>query len=183
MLDQKLLQMKKILLLAMLFTTVQVYAQPSKAITEEKPYEEDGIEYGYSIKNVSTKEVGNKDFSRYEVTLYATNKGECSRVVLLDQGISKPFSDIKTLAKFDCINATGARLTSKSGDVSANPMLVTARVNTRDSQGKSVVENQKVQIGFYIGAGETVQDNVIFIVPLNEKPDVKVRIVNKISTL
>lgn len=175
--------MKKTILLVGMLATVQLFAQPSKPVTEENPYIEDGIEYGYSIKNVSTKEVSNKDFSRYEVTLYATNKSECSRVVLLDQGISKPLNDIKTLAKFDCLNATGARLTSKSGEVSAKPMFVTARVNTRDMQGKSVVENQKVQIGYYIGAGETVQDNVIFIVPLNDKPDLKVRILNKISTL
>jgi hypothetical protein len=90
---------------------------------------------------------------------------------------------MNVLAKYDCINATGARLTSKTGSVTAKPMYVTARVNTKDAAGKSVVENQKVQIGYYLGVGETVSDNVIFIVPLNEKPDVRVRLINRATVL
>lgn len=72
-------------------------------------------------------------------------------------------------AKFGCVNATGARLTSKSGEVSAKPMFVTAKVSTRDNQGKTILENQKVQAGYYIGVEETVQNNVIFIVPLKQQ--------------
>jgi hypothetical protein len=92
-------------------------------------------------------------------------------------------SENRALAKFDCVNATGARLTSKTGELNAKPMFVTARVNTRDEKGKSIVENQKVQVGYYIGAGETVEENVIFIVPLNSRPEIKVRVVGKISTM
>jgi hypothetical protein len=155
----------------------------SKAITEETPLLIDGMEYGYSIKNVATKEVSNKDFSRYEVTLYATNKSECSRIILLGQSLGIFESDMNVLAQFDCINATGQRLTSKSGTVTAKPMYVTARVSTYDSKGKSITENQKVQVGYYIRSGETVDNTVIFLVPTNSKPDLKVRIVNKVSTL
>lgn len=62
------------------------------------------------------------------------------------QSMSLNESGMKVLAKFDCINATGARLTSKSGEVSAKPMFVTAKVSTKDNQGKPVLENQKVQV-------------------------------------
>jgi hypothetical protein len=62
-------------------------------------------------------------------------------------------------------------------------MYVTAKVSTKDAKGNTVMENQKVQIGYFIGAGETVEENVIFIVPLNSKPEIKVRIVNKVSVL
>jgi hypothetical protein len=175
--------MKKLLLIIFVAASSFAKAQQSKSITEDAPLVEDGIEYGYSIKNASTKEVSKKDFSRYQVTLYATNKSECSRVILFSQSLSDPLTDIKTVAKFDCVNATGARLTSKTGEVNAKPMFVTARVNTKDDKGKDVTENQKVQIGYYIGAGQTIENDVIFIVPLNEKPDVKVRIVNKVSVL
>lgn len=175
--------MKQLLFIILVTFSTYASGQQAKAITEETPFVTDGIEYGYSIKNVSTKEVGGKDFSRYEVTLYATNKNECSRVVLLSQSLSSLDFDINTLAKFDCINATGARLTSKNGNVSAKPMFVMARVNTKDDKGKSVTENQKVQIGYYIGVGETVEENVIFIVPLNTKPEIKVRVVSKASVL
>ena len=155
----------------------------SKAITEETPIVIDGIEYGYSIKNAGSREVSNKDYSRYEVTLYATNKGECSRIIFFGQSLNLFESENRALAKFDCVNATGARLTSKTGELNAKPMFVTARVNTRDEKGKSIVENQKVQVGYYIGAGETVEENVIFIVPLNSRPEMKVRVVGKISTM
>lgn len=175
--------MKKLLLFIMIAASSYAKAQQSKTITEEAPLAADAIEYGYSIKNVSTKEVSDKEFSRYEVTLYVTNKSECSRVVLLEQSLSQLFSDARVLAKYDCINATGARLTSKSGEVSAKPMYVTARVSTKDDKGKSVTENQKVQIGYYLGVGETAEENVIFIVPLNAKPEIKVRVVNKASVL
>ncbi len=172
-------------LLATLLIIVSFYAkgQQAKAVTEETPFVQDGIEYGYSIKNVSTKEVSDKEYSRYEVTLYATNKSECSRVILLEQNLSSLFTDISILAKFDCINATGARLTSKSGEVSAKPMYVTARVNTRDDKGKSITENQRVHIGYYLGVGETAEQNVIFIVPVNTKPEIKLRIIGKASVL
>lgn len=158
-------------------------AQGANAVTEEKPFVNDGIEYGYSIRNVSKREVGGKDFSRYEVSLYATNKSECSRIILFSQNLGRDEIDMNVLAKFDCINATGARLTSKSGSATAKPMYVTARVNAKDAAGKSIVENQKVQIGYYLGVGETVSDNVIFIVPLNDKPDVRVRLINRASVL
>ena len=175
--------MKSFFILLLVALSSVARAQQSKPITEETPLLADGIEYGYSIKNAGTREVNNKDFSRYEVTLYATNKSTCSRIVLYGQSMSLFESDMKTLAKFDCINATGAKLTSKSGEVSAKPMYVNARVTTRDEKGKTVIENQKVQVGYYIGVGETVEQNVIFIVPLNSKPDIKARIVNAVSTL
>lgn len=175
--------MRKIFILSLLVMSSIVRAQQSRPITEENPLSSDGIEYGYSIRNVNTREVSNKDFSRYEVTLYVTNKSECSRVVLFGQSLN-PFEDqMRTLAKFDCVNATGARLTSKSSELYAKPMFVNARVRTRDDKGKYVFENQKVQVGYYIGIGETVEETVIFIVPLNSKPDIKVRVVNNVSVL
>ena len=175
--------MKNLLMLVLLAVSSITYAQQSKAITEESPFAVDGMEYGYSIRNSNVREVSNKDFSRYEVTLYASNKSECSRIVLFGQSMNQFESDISTLARFDCVNATGARLTSKSGNVNAKPMFVNARVNTRDEKGKSMMENQKVQVGYFVGAGETVEATVIFIVPLNATPDIKVRIVNRVSVL
>jgi hypothetical protein len=174
--------MKKVLIVLMSVFSLGANAQ-TKTITEETPIVMDGIEYGYSIKNANVKEISNKDFSRFEVTLYATNKSECSRIVLFGQNMNQFDSQIQTLAKFDCVNATGARLTSKSGEVNAKPMFVNARVNTRDDKGRSIIENQKVQIGYFIGVGETVEQTVIFIVPLNSKPEIKVRTINKVSTL
>src|SRR4051812_35842606 len=136
--------MKKYLLFFTVVISCSARAQQTRSVSEESPLAVDGIEYGYAIKNVSTREVNNKDFSRYEVTLFATNKSECNRVVLFGQNHDEAEDDKKLLAHYDCINATGARLTSKSGEINAKPMFVTARVNTRDKQGKEIQENQKV---------------------------------------
>lgn len=175
--------MRGILMLSMLVLSFLSKAQQSKPILEDRPLLSDGIEYGYSIKNVNVREVSNKDFSRYEVTLYVTNKSECSRVILFGQNMNQFESEISSLARFDCINATGARLTSKGGELYAKPMFVVAKVRTKDDKGKSIFENQRVQVGYYLGVGETVEETVIFIVPLNSKPDIKVRTVNNVSVL
>ncbi|MEI2711667.1 MAG: hypothetical protein V9E96_22035 [Chitinophagaceae bacterium] len=94
-------------------------------LTEEEPVEIDGIQYGYNIKNESTKEAGGKEMSRYEITLYATNKSSCLKLFLFER--RSAFSNVATaiddLAKFDCKNATGQRLTSKSGSVKAKTIL------------------------------------------------------------
>ena len=175
--------MRKVYVVLLLLLSLFVKAQQSRPITEDDPLVSDGIEYGYSIRNVNTREVSNKNFSRYEVTLYVTNKSECSRVILFGQSLNPFENEISTLARFDCVNATGARLTSKGGELHAKPMFVTARVSTRDDKGKSIFENQKVQIGYYIGVGETVEESVIFIVPLDSKPNIKVRLVNSVLVL
>ena len=175
--------MKQIFILVLLVSSFITRGQQAKPVTEDNPFSSDGIEYGYSIKNVSTKEVSNNNFSRYEVTFYATNKNQCSRILLFGQSMNQLESEMRTLAKFDCINATGARLTSKTCEINAKPMYVVARVSTRDEKGKQVWENQKVQVGYFIGVGESVEESVILIVPLNSKPDIKVRVLNSASVL
>src|SRR5436190_19516453 len=132
----KTIIMRKACILFLMVISSLVRAQQAKPISEENPLLLDGLEYGYSIMNVNTREVNNKDFSRHEVTLYVTNKGACSRVVLFGESLSPFEGEMKTLAKFDCINATGARLTAKSGELSAKPLYVNARVKTRDDKGK-----------------------------------------------
>ncbi|MDB5190960.1 MAG: transporter permease [Segetibacter sp.] len=173
---------KYLLLLLLVAGCTFAQAQQANIVTEEKPVEIDGIEYGFSVKNLSTKDVGKQDFSRYQVSLFVTNKNQCSRVILFGQSLAQSDAEMKVLAKFDCINATGARLTSKSGQVEAKPMYVSARVPVTVG-GKTGFENQKVQVGFYVGAGETVTNDVIFLVPLNHKPELRVRILNKASSI
>jgi hypothetical protein len=101
--------MRKIcyLVLAILFHCSVVYSQAATKLTEEEPVEIDGIQYGYNIKNEGTKEAGGKEMSRYEITLYATNKSSCLKLFLFER--RNAFSNVATavddLAKFDCKNA------------------------------------------------------------------------------
>ncbi|MCU0321140.1 MAG: hypothetical protein MUE72_01915 [Chitinophagaceae bacterium] len=153
------------------------YSQPISKITEEEPIEIDGIQYGFTIKNESTKEAGGKDMSRYEITLYATNKSNCLKLFLYERRNS--FSEVATakddLARFDCKNATGQRLTSKSGSIRARPFFSIAKANIKDcATGKDRIEDLRVQIGFALKPNETVTNNIIVIVPLGEKPTFQV---------
>lgn len=163
--------------LCFLCLTVLAFSQPATKITDEEPVEIDGILYGYNIKNESTKEAGGKDMSRYEVTLYATNKSNCLKLFLFER--RNAFNDVATaqddLAKFDCKNATGQRLTSKSGNIRARPFYSIAKANIKDcTSGKDKLQDIRVQIGFALRPGETVTNNIIVIVPLGEKPSFQV---------
>ena len=171
--------MRKIcyLVLAILFHCSVVYSQAATKLTEEEPVEIDGIQYGYNIKNEGTKEAGGKEMSRYEITLYATNKSSCLKLFLFER--RNAFSNVATavddLAKFDCKNATGQRLTSKSGSVKAKPFYSLAKANIRDcSTGKDKVEDIRVQVGFALKPGESVSNSIIVIVTLGEKPNFQV---------
>lgn len=178
--------MTKQLLTFLLLVTAHVHAQQSADVTEENPYEENGLKLGFNILNESIKEVGDKgNFSRYEISFYVTNASGAAKLILFSPGISKTDDDygMQQVAHFDCLNATGARLTSKGAAVNAKALYVTAKEERKNCDGKYVTEKNKVQIGYYIGAGQTISIKEIIIVPLNEKPKIKARILAQFSEL
>ena len=151
-------------------------AQPSYDIADKEPTQFNGIEYGYSIRNESTKDIGSKGaFKRYEVTVYVTNKSGCTKLFFPRQ-TTFGLQDQDLLANFDCVNATGARLTSKTATVRARPFLVPYSTSTKNASGKEVINTVQVQAGHMLENGETVANNVIVIVPDSEQPHMRVRI-------
>lgn len=151
-------------------------AQQSYEIALNKPAEINGIEYGYTIRNECKKEVSTLGtVKRYELTVYATNKS----------GVTKLFSPRQTsfgvrdqdlIARFDCINATGAKLTSKTISLRARPvsMSYTASAkNTDDEDGRTAIP---AQTGHTFDNGETLTNNVVVIVPDGEEPRLRVRV-------
>lgn len=172
--------MKKVsFFLTFIFSVFVTYSQSMYDVTENEPFVKDDVEMGYNILNSSTKEVRKKgDQSRYEVSFYITNKSKHPKVVLYSQtGISSEDNNddvLKKVVRFDCLNATGARLTSKNCTLNLRPFSVIGKESRTDCNGKYVTEKKSIQIGFYIGAGETISNKVILIVPLNEQLNVKV---------
>jgi hypothetical protein len=151
-------------------------AQTNFAITEGKPAQVNGLEYGYNIRNESKKDVGSKGtYSRFEVTVYVTNNSGCPKIVLLNNNILNGGSnEANAIARFDCINATGMRLTAKQGTVRAKEFYVNVEMPVITQSGKTTTELRRVFAGYILKNGESVSNNLIFIVPLNERPDVKV---------
>ena len=152
------------------------FSQVSYDIDLGKPYVLNGIEYGYEIRNERKKEVRKEDFSRFEITAYIINKSGCTKLLFPNKtffGID--YQDV--MADFDCLNATGKRLTSKSAKVRAKDFYAPYTYTTKGADGKDFKNNVTVKVGNMLRNGETITNNFVVIVPDGERPMMKVRIV------
>lgn len=150
-------------------------AQAMANLTEDKPYIENGIEYSYSITNARDE----KDYSRFEVSIFARNKSGCQLIYLNRGEVAQAFDgDPAAVARFECINATGRRLTSKGANLRARPFSVPYAQPNKGADGKTTYTTIRVPAGFLLRNGETLANNIIVITPLGEKPVFKVRIQN-----
>lgn len=167
--------MKKVVLYLALLQAVNTNAQSVYPVTDMAPVNLNGLTMGYTIKSEEEKEVGNKgNFSRFSVKFYVSNTSQESKIMLFKDGFNLLGNVSDQLAQFNCLNATGARFTSKSAIIQAAPCNVLAIVEDKDANGKTVKNKRYVQIGSWIKAGQTISTSAIVIVPLNEKPKVEV---------
>lgn len=151
------------LLFSILFSAVQSIAQMTD-LEEKKPAIIDEIEYGYFIKNEQVKNVKDEEYSRFEITLYATNKSGCTK--LYAEKVSILSSETPNLiVSFNCTNANGKRLTAKSGTVKARDFYVNAKVQ---ENGKEVTRT--VKAGYIFRNSETLKNNIIVLVPKGVRP-------------
>ncbi len=148
---------------AILFITHSSFAQIID-IEEKKPVVENGIEYGYIIKNEQLKTAKGEEYSRYEITLFATNQSGCTRLYA-DRTTSYSGLPANLLATFTCNNANGKRFTAKSGTIKARDFNVSMK---KIINGKEVYEAAKA--GYIFRNGETLRDNIIVLVPKGERP-------------
>jgi hypothetical protein len=172
LLIKKSMKMKKLLTTVgmLLLISPKLWAQQAFQVTDQQPGMVNGLQMGYNIKSQETKTVGDKgDFSRYSVQFYVTNTTSEAKIMLFKNS----YNSSDQLVQFNCLNATGARLTSKGATISAPACNITALVDDRDGSGKTVKNKRFVQIGYWIQAGQTLTANVILIVPLNEMPNVQ----------
>lgn len=150
-------------------------AQNTFPVTDKQPANVNGLEMGYIIKSTETKSVGDKgDFSRYAVRFYVTNTTNEAKIILYKQGWNLLNNHSDYLAQFDCLNATGARLTSKQAIISAPACNLLADVDDKDCSTNKTNKNKRfVQVGYWIKPGETINADAIVIVPLNQLPNVQ----------
>ncbi|WP_041952128.1 hypothetical protein [Spirosoma spitsbergense] len=153
-------------------------AQSIYEIPGNKPVEIDGIEYGYSVRNECTKDFINLGtFKRYELIVYVTNRSGNSKVFNPRQ-TSFGTRDQDLLAHFDCLNATGAKLTSKTIAVRARPASTPYEASAKSSPGDVVAAKttDSLPVGHLLEKGETITNNIIVIVPDGESPQMRVRV-------
>lgn len=172
------------ILLLLVFAATKNYAQQMVELTENQPFLLEGVEYGYAVTNKQAKEVKGDEYDRYEISLYVYNKGGCLKLIPFrysSQEITSGSSE-KVLAEFICKNATGKRLTSKSGKVEALPWYTYVKFRDEKITEKDKDRTVRAQAGFAIRPGETLRHSIIVIVPKGETPAFSCRI-NDISEL
>jgi len=155
---------------------VPVNAQRSFDVAPGTPAVLNGIEYGIEVLNEQTKGTKEDEYNRYELGLFVVNKSGCAKLIMPRQTLFGTETNPALLATFDCLNATGRRMTSKSGNLSARPFVVPYRQTVKNAEGKDVTTTTSVPAGFILRNGESVTSRIIVIVPASEQPQMRVRI-------
>ncbi|GAB2515364.1 ABC transporter permease [Spirosoma aerophilum] len=169
--------MKRLALLLSFLTVLYLplFGQQAYDIEPGHPAQMNGIDYGFEVRNERRIDISGEPFMRYEVSVYVTNKSNCAKIMFPKQALLDQ-NDQNELASFDCLNATGKRLTSKGGKVLARPFMVPYRQRMKNAEGKEIVTTTNIQAGHILRNGETVSNSFIVIVPDGERPAMKVRI-------
>ncbi len=165
--------MKKSLLLALFFVLLSVTNVYAQKITDGATVDLNGLAVTFNILNKESVNVAGKSFDRYKVSASVTNNSGKS----INMRLANAPQIVMNigLVEVNCINATGAKLTSKKIDLKpkAHNLNVTYWAYTKEGKYESSVI--AVVAGYYLDPGDTATDNAIFIVPQGEAPDVSVR--------
>jgi hypothetical protein len=160
--------MKKYLVLALAFLfQLSTMAQKVVELTENTPVTENDLEYGFFITNEKNKSVKGEDYDRFELELYVNNKSSCIKIFPFKTNNLGQIDDNASyiLADFTVQNATGKRLTSKSGKVEAQPWYTMVKANNQATVTQGMV-------GYAIKIGQSLTKKIIVIVPKGERPKI-----------
>ena len=152
------------------FSGITIQAQK---ISDGQTVDLNGMAVTFTILNKETVDSGGKSYDRYKVSASVKNTTDKAYNIRLSA-----FPQIVTntgLVELDCINATGARLTSKKIELKMKAQMINVTYSAYDKSGKCVTSTIPVTGSYYFDPGDTISDNAIFIVPQGEKPDVSVR--------
>lgn len=145
----------------------------AQKITDGQTIDLDGLAVTFNILNKESVTAGGKNLDRYKVSATVVNKS--------GQSINKRMSNAPQVAtnielvELDCVNATGAKLTSKKLALKLKPqnLNVTYWAYTKEGKYQSFVI--PVVASYYLDNGDSTNDTAIFMVPQGETPEVNVR--------
>jgi hypothetical protein len=162
---------KQLLTIISFLVACTAQAQEYYDISENKPIMINGVEYNYVITNESTVQ----EYNRFEIVATATNKSGCQLIYINRRDIQSWFEgDPAAIARFDCINANGKRLTSKGANLKAAPFYVPHTRYEKQPDGKSRTIYENIRGGYLLANGHKVTEK--FIVLTNEgKPQFRIR--------
>lgn len=168
--------MRKFIFLSLLtFYTAFLHSQQVVDLEENATYKYNELEYGFYISNEQSKEVKGEDYDRFELNLFVRNSSGCVKVIPFKVGITQSSDEDITIAEFMCRNATGKRLTAKSGKILAKPWYTLVKINDEKATDKYKFVN--AEAGHAIGNGQTLKTEIIVIVPKGERPKIACTII------
>lgn len=153
-------------------TTAIVKAQQIK---DGETVNVNGIAVTYTIVNKEKINIKDQNFDRYKVLTSVKNNSGKSFNIRLASSLDLSGITNSKIVELDCINATGARLTSKKLQVSMKTHLINVTYATKDKDGKTISAVLPVTAGYYFDQGQVIESDAIFIVPAGETPQVVVR--------
>lgn len=156
--------------LLLFFCFGSVYGQK---ITDGATVDVGGLAVTFNILNKESISAGGKNYDRYKVSASVTNNSGKNISMRLSNA-PQIVTNI-ALVELNCINATGAKLTSKKIDLKPKPHNLNVTYWAYSKEGKYESSIIPVVAGYYLDSGDTVNDTAIFIVPQGEAPDVSVR--------
>lgn len=164
----------KALALLFLFCGV-VAAVKAQQIKDGETVTLNGIAVSYTVVNKEKINIKDQDFDRYKVLASVKNNSGQSFNIRLTNSLDLSGISNSKIVELDCINATGARLTSKKLQVSMKSHLINVTYATKDKDGKTISAVLPVTAGYYFDQGQVIENDAIFIVPAGETPQVTVR--------
>lgn len=164
----------KTLTLLLLFIAGIKFAN-AQQIKDGETVNVNGIAVTYSVTNKEKVMIKDQNFDRYKVLASVKNNIGKSINIRLASSLDLSAISASKIVELDCINATGARLTSKKVQVGMKSHLINVTYYTKDKDGKTISAVMPVTAGYYFDEGQTIENDVIFIVPAGETPQVTVR--------
>ena len=145
----------------------------AQKITDGSTVDADGLSVTFNILNKESVTVSGKSFDRYKVSATLVNKSDKNYSVRLANAPQVVID--AEIVELDCVNATGAKLTSKKLNLKMKPQNVNVTYWAYSKEGKYQSFVIPIVAGYYLDQGDSVNDTAIFIVPQGEAPNVNVR--------
>lgn len=165
--------MKKSLFLTFGFVLLSLTNFYAQKITDGATVDVNGLSVTFNILNKEAINVGGKNFDRYKVSAGVTNNS--GKSINMRMATAPQIVTNIALIEVNCINATGAKLTSKKIELKPKSHNLNVTYWAYNKEGKYESSVIPVIAGYYLDPGDTVNDTEIFIVPQGETPDVSVR--------
>lgn len=165
--------MKKLSYFVFLLSMLMSTTISAQKIKDGETVDMNGLAVTFSILNKESITASGKNYDRYKVSASMTNNSGKS----INMRLSNAPQIVTNIAliELNCINATGAKLTSKKMDLKPKAQNLNVTYWAYNKEGKYESSIIPIIAGYYLDPGDTVNENAIFIVPQGETPDVSVR--------